>query len=189
MQPIIKQRKTYIELIILISFVAALGVATYQRNLIWRDEFRLWSDVVGKSPDKARPHNNLGLAHLRNKAHGQAIRQFLKALDLKPTFVEAHYNLGIAYQGIGLYNRAVLAYQKVLAAHQCLPGDETRLRFYLGELHNNLGVCYFTIGRVNQALSEFQEAIKIRPDHANARYNLEIASKIIKNAKRPTLIK
>lgn len=30
-----------------------------------------------------------------------------EALRLRPNFMEAHYNLGIAYQSIGLYDKAI----------------------------------------------------------------------------------
>ena len=37
--------------------------AAYQRNTVWQNEVSLWEDIVRKSPNKARGHNNLGAAY------------------------------------------------------------------------------------------------------------------------------
>lgn len=46
------------------AVVVVLALATYQRNNVWQDDRSLWSDVVAKSPMKARGHNGLGHAYL-----------------------------------------------------------------------------------------------------------------------------
>ena len=38
-----------------------------------------------------------------------------------------------------------------------------------------LGICYFDLGLVDEAIAEFKKAIGIKPNHANAHYNLGIA--------------
>lgn len=50
---------------LLIAAVLSLSAATMARNQVWRDEVTLWSDVVRKSPNKARAHVCLGEALLR----------------------------------------------------------------------------------------------------------------------------
>lgn len=156
----------WIELFILIVLVFTYGWATYQRNFVWKDEVTFWSDVVKKSPNIARPYNNLGQAYHSNKAFQEAIHYFKEALRLNPYFSYAHYNLGIAYQGIGLYDEAITEYQKALYG--------TR-QPYFAKTHNNLGVCYFTKGRTDMAIEEFKKALSINPNFANARFNLDVA--------------
>lgn len=94
----------WIELIVVISLVLIFGWATYQRNFIWKDNLTLWSDVVKKSPNKARGHNNLGIAYSSRGLIDRAVEHYLIAIKLNPDYPEAHYNLGITY--IRLSDRA-----------------------------------------------------------------------------------
>ena len=56
----------YIELAVLMGLVMVSGIAAHQRNLVWKDDFSLWSDVVKKSLHNARACYNLGKAHETN---------------------------------------------------------------------------------------------------------------------------
>ncbi|MEE9613495.1 MAG: hypothetical protein V3W31_00895, partial [Thermodesulfobacteriota bacterium] len=49
--------------VLLLVTALPLSYASYRRNGVWKDSVTLWTDVVGKSPDKARGHNNLGRAY------------------------------------------------------------------------------------------------------------------------------
>ncbi len=59
--------------------------------------FPLWSDVVKKSPDKAKPLNNLGIAYIDEGLFDKAIVEIRKALLIKPT-PERYIALGNAYR-------------------------------------------------------------------------------------------
>jgi hypothetical protein len=52
---------TDIVLSVLALLLVVLAVSTYLRNSVWETETTLWTDIVTKSPDKPRPHNNLGV--------------------------------------------------------------------------------------------------------------------------------
>jgi hypothetical protein len=73
--------------------VLLLGVATYQRNHVWGDPVRLWQDVVSKSPNKARPMNNLGEALEGAGKRAEAFRAFSKAIEIDPGYYKGYYNL------------------------------------------------------------------------------------------------
>jgi tetratricopeptide (TPR) repeat protein len=77
--------------------VLALSLFTSQRNDIYRDNFLLWSDTVRKSPNKARPHNNLGYAYALRDDWDRAIEEFRTAARLDPDFILAQQNLRDAY--------------------------------------------------------------------------------------------
>lgn len=79
------------------ALIAVLCLFTYQRNLLYRDPFLLWSDTVAKSPDKARPHNNLGYAYAVHGDWDSAIEEFRAAAQLDPDYVLAQENLRDAY--------------------------------------------------------------------------------------------
>lgn len=70
---------------------------TYQRNLLYQDRLLLWSDAVKKSPNKSRPHNNLGYAYSLHGDWDRAIDEFRTAARLDPDFILAQQNLRNAY--------------------------------------------------------------------------------------------
>ena len=80
-----------------LAAVLALGLSTHQRNLLYRDEISLWSDTVRKSPDKARPHNNLGHAYAMQGDWDHAMEEFRNAARLDPDYALARKNLRDAY--------------------------------------------------------------------------------------------
>ena len=68
---------------------AVLIPPTLARNRVWNDDLLLWRDAVSKSPGKARPHYNLGVALLRDGQSGKAGESFRTAVSLDP---EDDYN-------------------------------------------------------------------------------------------------
>jgi len=80
-----------------LALVLALCLFTYQRNALYRDPVLLWSDTVEKSPQKARPHNNLGHAYALRDDWDHAIEEFRIAARLDPGYALAHKNLRDAY--------------------------------------------------------------------------------------------
>jgi Flp pilus assembly protein TadD len=91
-----------------ITAVVMLGGTTYGRNRVWQNATTLWKDVVMKSPEKSRPHLNLGNAYERQKRFDEAISEYKTALLFKPNYVEAYYNLGLAYLDKGLMDKGLL---------------------------------------------------------------------------------
>jgi len=171
-------RLKYIELSIIVIIVLCLGITTYRRNLVWRTGVSLWSDVVEKSSGKARPHNNLGLTYCWNRDYSRAVFHLRQALRFKPEWINSRYNLGIAYQGARLYDRAIAQYEKILQK------PSHPIRPYLAKVHNNLGVCYFAKGWHEKAAAEFRNSLRINPDYADARYNLDVVLQRIQKTLR-----
>lgn len=79
------------------SLLLLLGLMTWQRNHLWQDPVRLWSDVVAKSPFKSRSYNNLGFALTDNGRYKEAISNLSRAIELAPDHPHAYNNLGRAY--------------------------------------------------------------------------------------------
>ncbi len=82
---------------LLLTILLTLALATHQRNLLYRDEVSLWSDTVQKSPDKPRPHNNLGHAYAMQGDWDHAMEEFRHAARLDPDYALARKNLRDAY--------------------------------------------------------------------------------------------
>jgi len=141
--------------------VAVLSVATYQRNLVWEDELALWSDVVQKSPNRARGRYNLGNAYEHLGRFDEAIQEYKTALALKPDDAETHLNLGNIYGAMGHVDQAIQEYKTVIA-----------LKPDFAATHYDLGIVYKNLDRLEEAIQEFQIALKLQPDFFQAHINL-----------------
>jgi tetratricopeptide (TPR) repeat protein len=82
---------------VVVMIVMGLGFATVKRNHVWGDAVRLWQDVVAKSPDKGRSHNNLGVALENAGRRAEAIKTLSRAIELDPGYYKSYYNLGDLY--------------------------------------------------------------------------------------------
>ncbi len=141
--------------------ILSLTIVTYARNSVWQDEVRLWRDVVQKSPQKVRPHYDLGLAYDNRGQIGAAFEEYRIALQLDPRDVETHNNLGGIYFQQGRMDEALKEYQTAL---RYAPGSSTA--------HYNTGNAYFAMGRLDDATREYQAALRLNPDDAAAHNNL-----------------
>ena len=82
---------------IVVAFVAAaLGVATYLRNDVYRDGVTLWTDVVQKAPRNHRGYTHLAW-HIDQETGdtAEAIRIYRSVLRLSPDIANAHRYLAI----------------------------------------------------------------------------------------------
>jgi Tfp pilus assembly protein PilF len=149
---------------LLVVLIILLTGATYARNAVWRDEITMWEDVVKKSPNKARGHNNLGLAYKSKGLLEKAIEQYSIAIKLDNTFPYAYLNLGMAYHSVGLLDKAKGYYLQVIKIHS------SHYKTY-----NNLGNIFLSQGLFDKAIRNYEIAIKIKPDYALGYYNLGLA--------------
>jgi len=140
-----------------------LGVAAHERNLVWKDELTLWSDVVAESPGKARPHTNLARALLDHHATSEAMRESLAALEINPRDADALTNLGIAYTELQRPEDAIAAFTKAIHID---PGH--------AKAHNSLGVVFKARNQMEDAMREYREAVRLAPGLAEAHTNLGV---------------
>jgi Tfp pilus assembly protein PilF len=148
----------------LVLIMTIFSVATYKRNMIWRDDLLLWSDNVKKSPAKARPHYNLGNSYLIRGMTDKAIQELKDAIQIDPAYADAYLNLGVAYASIGEEGKAMAALHKAI---QFKPDDS--------ESHYNLGLLYSNKGLGYLAIEHYKKALSLNPASVNARNNLGIA--------------
>jgi len=141
-----------------------LAGAAWARNSVWGDKINLWSDVVAKSPMKARPHYNLGTSYSDVNRIDDAIEQFQTAVRINPDYEKAHANIGAAYVTKGLTDQAI--------EHLT-----TALRLHLDDMktHYNLGLAYGQKGLIDKSIEQYLLAIARNPDYEDAHYNLALA--------------
>jgi len=188
----------YLAASILAIIIVSNSFLTYERNKVWRNELSLWSDVVTKSPDKARPFANRGCAlFLENKIYA-AIDDFNKAIELQPSYTKAYFNRGVVYINANRNTEALNDFNKVIEQRSDF-GEAYLNRGLLFEkekkhalaiadfnkaisLDTNFTLSYFNRGnaflntnRNDEAISDYNKVIKQKPDFAEAYHNLGMA--------------
>lgn len=146
-----------------IVIVMLFSFAAFQRNGVWSDDIGLWQDVIRKSPEKARPYNELGRAFFNAGKDREAIEAFDKALVLNPAYDWAHYNRGLSLYKLGRYEDALLSLTAAAAS-----GLRT------AEVFNNIGALYYKKGLSDDAMNYFVLALSENPFHADSWRNLGV---------------
>lgn len=146
--------------VILSMMVAAFGLLTYQRNFVWRDGVSLWSDVVKKSPLKARPHISLAIAYIQDERYDEALAQLNTALALDPNAYKAYNNRGLVFSKKGLYREAINEYDRAIELNPDNPVT-----------YNNRGDAYRELGLDQAAYDDYAQAIRLNPYYAQAYIN------------------
>lgn len=94
---------------------------------------------------------------------------YLKAIDLCPSYAEAHNNLGDVYERQGRFEEAIAQYKKVL---ELIP-DKAYPYFGLGDI-------YYKTNRAKEAIIWYEKGLKYDPDDSLARERLVFAKDIQK---------
>ncbi|MBU1054756.1 MAG: tetratricopeptide repeat protein [Proteobacteria bacterium] len=177
--------------IFLVSVVLIFSVWSHQRNNVWKDAITFWQDSTSKSPNKSRPHNNLGIALAEKGQPFEAITQYQMALAINPNYVSARMNLGYELFSLGKANEAIAHYKKVLS----IKPDHFYAHFYLGralillgkyeeaaehyskalasnpksaDVYNNMGNLFLIRGDFKKAAEYYQKAIQLDSQHTKA---------------------
>jgi len=142
------RRTDYPKLLMLAGLV--LGALTHARVQVWRSEEGLWEDAMRSAPDKVRPRiqlarlrpppeaaglleeakkiapedfgvaSELGRVRLELSEPGEALKEFGRAVALRPGDAYAYNNRGIALESLGIRERAVEDFRKAIELDPCL---------------------------------------------------------------------
>ena len=209
---IIRYEVDFLPALVLLAVIGILGV---ERALAGRPRWRLvaragWGlllsfsvafNLLAALDRYAAQRNQLGNVFYSSGRIPEAIALYERALWIKPAYVEAHYNLGVAWSQMpGRLKDAIAQYEEALrlqpdhaAAHNNLglawsqvPGrlkdaiaqyeEALRLQPDSAEAHNNLGNAWSQVpGRLNDAIAQYEAALRLKPDFAEAHHNLGLA--------------
>ena len=106
-------------------------------------------------------HLNLGDLYLKQRNTSEAIREYRRAIELRPRYPEAFNNLGLAYQWSGDTLAAERAYKDAIAI------DSKFTKAY-----SNLGTLCLRRGRDREGLTWLQQAVRTDSNDAIACSNL-----------------
>ncbi len=156
----VRQKANDTALVVFSVVIALMGASAYVRNKVWQSEISLWTDVVQKSPLKARGYNNLGMAYAREGSAADAMGMFARALELKPDYTDALSNRGMLYVRMGDFRAAIDDLSKALAL------DPRHANAY-----NNRAVADISLGNLTAALADLTRAVTLDPRYAEAYCN------------------
>ncbi len=140
--------------------LAALALGTALRLRVWDTELSLWSDAAAKSPEKARPHVNLGLA-LQNLGRDHEARlHYERALALDSTQVLAFNNLGNLHREAGRLDEARRFLESAVRLDPGFP-----------EAIANLANVSVDLGRFEEAAALYDDALALDPTNFATAYN------------------
>ena len=94
------------------------------------------------------------------KRPAEALASYDKAITLKPDYVEAYNNRGVALMDLKRPVEALASYDKAIA-----------LKPDFAEAHNNRGAALKDLKRPGEALASYEKAIALKPDFAEAHWN------------------
>ena len=149
-------------------------------------------------PNESLLYNISGACYKQIGQLEEAFKSFQKAVDLKPDYAEAQYNLGVTIHELGQMDSAIKCYERALAIQHAYPNAHNNLGQILlesgqpdaamnhfewavayqpefSEAHNNLGSSLIALRQVNTAVTHYEKAIAIKPDYQLAYNNLGIA--------------
>jgi Tfp pilus assembly protein PilF len=93
-----------------------------------------------------------------------AVGELRRAVQLKPSYVDAQLKLADALFAKGNLGEAKMQYAAAI-----------RVNPKLAVAHNNLGRLYLAQGQVSQAIVQFDEALRLNPNYKEAEENLRVA--------------
>lgn len=103
--------RTAIMTVTWVSVALLLAGATHRRNMVWQTKLALWQDAAMKSPNKSRPHNNLGNCYFLLDRFAEAAASYQKAIRLDSRNAESYYNLALTLKNLGRDDEAFLVHR------------------------------------------------------------------------------
>jgi Ca-activated chloride channel family protein len=120
--------------------------------------------------DKMHSKISRGNRYYREGEHESALLRYREAEDLDSTSAVPHFNAGDAFYRLGRFPDGARKFLKSAAS----PDDSVAAMSYY-----NLGNSMFKTGDLESAAEAYRRALLIRPDDEDAKYNLELALKMI----------
>ncbi len=152
-----------VQLCLIVFLIVIFSGVSMQRNDVWSDSYKLWSDTLSVNPKSFHAHNNLASWYDEHNMYQKAQKHYQKAIKIRPDDNLPYYNLGNTLKQLGKYGNAIYCYK------ESIKRDPTFIEPYV-----NLGLTYAETGNKVQAIRYFKKAIKINYNDSSAHNNLGV---------------
>ena len=194
---------------LLAVWALVLVFAAFQRNKVWKEPIVFWSDVIKKSPLKARGYNNRGSGYAERGQHELAIADFSNAIALYPNYPLAYRNRSLSFVELQEWEKALQDANKTIEMitfnaevfytrgqiyYQLRQGDlalqdykraiELNPRFW--KAYTYRGILHLVMKEWEKALADFDTSLAIKPDQADVGTYREMAINSIQKTKKPS---
>jgi tetratricopeptide (TPR) repeat protein len=151
-----------------------LATATVVRNRVWSTPLSLWSDVLKKSPNKARAYFHVGYSLAQGMMPDKALPYLVRSIELNPAAIDFRVTLNGVIDALGTFRgRYDTGMKYHLMVYTIDPRDE---RLWRAVSCNNLGLAYEYLGNYAAARAQFEKAASLNPDLDLAWLNLAVIS-------------
>jgi tetratricopeptide (TPR) repeat protein len=163
----------------------ALGVAYLQQGLTTEAGDQFQKAIDHDSPTWTYPRHHLALTYLEAGDYAAAQEKYREAIakagDQQTGYL--HYNLGLLAHQLGQrkeaqreYETALRLFEEQMAREEARNAPERAVVFKndAAEAYNALGALWVAQGKRKQAAAAYEKSLKLNPDLAAARKNLEL---------------
>jgi len=148
----------------------------------------LLKDLLQIQPNSIKALFSLGNLYQIQDRLSEAIEAYNQILALQPDTIAAYNNLGYALQQQGKWEDAIASYQKALELQpDCIEADvnlanalhaqgklSPEKQVHYAAMNNDLGSKCKQAGDLKTAIAYYQQSISMKPDLAEAQYNLDL---------------
>lgn len=159
--PWLASKNNYLAYGVFAGIILINSFLTFERNKVWANEMTLWTDVVAKSPNKARAYLNRGVAYWSMEQWAPAIQDYRKAVELNPKYYStAYWNLGIALSKFSNWNESITNFNKAIEIYP-----------NYADAYTGRAIAYGSMSKWEEALKDFNKALEIMPGNASTYFN------------------
>ena len=119
------------------------------------------NELTQNFPKEPLLFNIGGACYLAADLINEAVKFFEKAIELKPDYAAAQYNLGVAFRTLKQTDSAIECFRKAIEINPAYP-----------DAHNNIGLILLQYGKFFEAVEHFEWAVAYKPDFSQAYNNL-----------------
>lgn len=149
-----------------------------QGQLAWEQEayeeaLEIFRGVLEENPKLPDIQNKVGLSRAMLGDLEGALESLDRAVEIAPTYAEAHANRGIVLTELGRHDEAQAAFdESVQLDHRDGSAYPSHMGNQIALAHAHLGDLYVTAGQHEEAVGQFRKALRVRSRFSDIRVKL-----------------
>lgn len=150
--------------VVTVAIVLTLVTLTWRQAQVFKSAESLWNHNIRLNNRAWVAHYNRGTIYGERKDYDLAIKDYTRAIELRPDYTEAYNNRGWVYGNKHDYDREI---------QDCTKAIELKPDY--ADAYNNRGSAYGGKGVFNLAIPDYAKALDLKPEDADVYYNLGVA--------------